>query len=53
MFTQYFFDYCMNTPSKQLSCLQNKLFKHFIPFLLKSRLKRTNIWMESCICFVF
>ena len=36
-----------------ISCLLNKFFRNFIPFLLNSSLKRTNIWMKSCICFVF
>ena len=42
-----------NRPSKRFACLQNKLIRHFIPFLLNSNLKRTNICMGSCICFVF
>ena len=48
-----FFDYCINTPSKRFACLQNKFIRHFIPFLLNSSLKQTNIWMGSCICLVF
>ena len=42
------------------TCLRNDLHafkidshRHFIPSLLNSNLKRTNIWMGSCICFVF
>ena len=48
-----FFNYCISIPSKQFACLQNRFFRYFLPFLLNSSLKRTNIWMGSCICFVF
>ena len=48
-----FFNYYINTPSKRFACLQNKSFKHFIPLLLNSSLKQTNIWMGSWIYFVF
>ena len=37
------------TLSKRFACLQNKCFRHVIPFLLNSRLKRTNIWIGSSI----
>ena len=47
----FFFNYCINTPWKRLACLQNKCFRHFIPFYSNS--KQTNIWMRRCICFVF
>ena len=39
--------------SKGFACLQNKFFRYFIPFLLNSGLKQTNILMGSWICFVF
>ena len=48
-----FLGYFIKMSLKQLKCLQNKFFRHFIPFLLNTSLKRTNIWMGSCICFVF
>ena len=44
-----FFNYCITTPSKRFCMLQNKFFRHFISFLFNSNLKRTNIWMGSCI----
>ena len=49
-FTQYehyYFNYPINTPSKRFACFHNKLLKHFIPFFLRSKLKRTNIF--SCV----
>ena len=55
-FIQYgshFFSYCISTTSKRFACLQNKIFKHFIPFLLNSSIKATNIWTGSCICLFF
>ena len=39
-------------PLKQSACFHNKFFRHFIPFLLNSSLKQTNIWIGSCICSV-
>ena len=41
-----FFNYCINTPLKQFAFLQNKFFRHFIPFLFNSCLKQTNIGLE-------
>ena len=32
----FFFNYCFNMPSKRFSCVQNKFFRHFIPFFLKA-----------------
>ena len=55
-FTQYgrhFFGYCINTPSKQFTYLQNQFLRYYIPFLLKSSLKRTNISRKICIYFIF
>ena len=49
----FFFNYCINMPSKRFACLQNRFFGYLIPFLLNSSFKRTNIWIGSCICFVF
>ena len=49
----FFFNFYINTPTKRFACLQNKFFRHFYPFLLSSSLKRTNIWMGSCLCFAF
>ena len=46
----FFFNYCINPPLKRFACLQSKFFRHFI---LNCSLKQTNIWMGSCICFVF
>ena len=52
-FTQYghkfFFDCCVNTPSKRCASLQNKFFSQVILFLLNSSLTLTKIWMECCI----
>ena len=53
MATIFFFNYCINMPSKQFAGLQNKFFTRFIPFSLYKCLKRTNIWMGSWNCFVF
>ena len=53
MATIFFFNYCINTPLKGFTCLQNKFFKHFILLLLNSSPKQTNIWMRSYIYFVF
>ena len=35
------------------TCVQKEFFRYFILFLLNCSLKRANIWMGSCICFVF
>ena len=48
----FIFNYCINLPLKRFTYLQNKIFKHFIPFLLNSNLKRSHIWMRRCICFL-
>ena len=48
-----FFNYCFNAPSKRFAGHQNKFFRYFIPFILNSSLKRTNIWMGSYISFIF
>ena len=34
-----FVEYSINKLWKRFACLQNKLFRHFIPFLLNNSLK--------------
>ena len=46
-----FFNYCINTSSKLVTYLQYKFLKHFIPFLLNSSPKRTNILDENLHLF--
>ena len=48
-----YLNYCITTVSKRFAYLQNKFFRHFIPFRLKSSLKRTNILIGSCIYLIF
>ena len=46
-----FFSYWINMPLKRFACLQNNFFKHYIPFLFYSSVKRTNISIGSSVCF--
>ena len=48
----FFFKYFNNMP-KRFACLQNKFFRHFIPFLFNSNLKQTNIRIGNCTYFTF
>ena len=38
-----FFNYCINKASKRLVSLQNEFFRHFIPFLLNSSLRKVKL----------
>ena len=46
-------NYCKNTPWIDLHDFSIIFSEMFVPFLINSSVKWTNIWMGSCICFLF